>query len=1083
MKTELLVRFWAVACLLWSALSSTHAAAAESFARIQSVRIEKANIVVEIEASTDFTKVTLESSTRVGRRAWEPRAVKVLDPLDGLVARVTFTVPVSPAIEILRVRGDLAENTLPAEFYSGTNKFSVVNNGNANAGGLGGGVLTSAPTEDRAVMDGGGGARSVVESDIWKIEGDTLFFFNQYRGLQVIDVANPDAPVVTGTYDLAGAGEQMYVINGTNVVLLARDNCSWYGGISLRGDGLWYGGSDGRIVLLQIRDGVPHLVKELPVPGSITESRMVGSALYVVANSYQPRTVLGSESWEWGSEVLSFDLGDFATAQEKSRDWVSGYGNVVMATDKFLFVAHTDYQNAPPYTSTVHCYDISSPTGAFTKQSSFNAGGMVLDKFKMHVNGNTFVAVVQIDTWASPVRRSTYVNTFSLDDPRAPRRVGSLKVIENETLFATRFHGDLLYAVTFFVIDPLWIIDLSDPAAPKKVGELHIPGWSTYLHPLGDKLLAIGRDQTNGSSRTSVQLFDVANPANPSLLSKVLIGDHWSYSEANWDEKAFGVLPEDKLVLVPFYSSGSAGGYFEGVQLIDLESDRLVKRGVVEHNMGARRATLHRDRLLSISSRELLSVNVTDRDKPVVVADRQLSWAADRVHLAGDFVIEIEASGSTGPALRVVNANDPSVLRSVLQLTNLPYMGSIDFGGKLYVLQGRGIEHIYPAEYNPTNYFPIATNPAVYHFSEYDLSALPELRLAASTSKEGTANYFYGQYQPLRVRPDLLVWANNSQGNYWWGPFIGGPVSSPGVGVVVDFVGRPGIIGPWWGGASGHFIAVDLSGATPSIASEATLSGTNGWWSFSDAFTANGLVYTSHQLSEFDPTFDPPPYTYQDWMGTNWITRTNDPAPGSWVTRYYMDVIDFKDAADPLVRKPVNIPGSLIGLHRGGEMVYTRGSDFVRHYYSNDETLAASSYDGVNARLVTTLVLNQNWPRPTLADSGYVYIGSPGTTNNTNATIQVWTVSNAGKFEQVHSEIVPTPAQQFVKIDDMLVAQAAQIELYDARNPADLTLIGAGNGSVCYGLSLDAADGEISRGLWVPVGWYGVVRIPVGARP
>ena len=1075
MKTKELFRFCTAFVLLTAAAMQTWSADDTASARIKSVRIEKTNIVVDVEASGNFTKVTLESSTRLGRRAWEPRGVKVLTNNEAL-ASATFTVPISPAIEILRVRADLAANTLPATLYTGTTNFTLAGSGGGGPPAVfdgSAGPTAGAPSRDAGQENGV--PRSVVESDIWKLDGDTLFFFNQYRGLQVFDVSAPDSPVMTGVYDLPGSGEQMYVINGTNVVLLARDNCSWYGS-----------GNDSRVVLLQLRNGVPHLVKELPVPGTIDESRLVGSALYVVANSYERHVVMrgdavASEQMEWGSSIVSFDLADFSSAQEKSRDWVRGYGNAIMATDKFLFVAQQNYEGQTlPYTSIVHCYDISSPAGEFAKLSSFDSGGTVKDKFKMHVDGETFAVVVQIENWNANPRLVTQLNTFSLADPRAPTRLGSLKIIENEQLFATRYDGDRLYAVTFFIIDPLWIIDMSDPAAPKKVGQLDIPGFSTYLQPMGDKVLAIGRDMTNGTSRTAVQLFNVADPANPELLSKVLIGDQWSSSEANWDEKAFGVLPEEKLVLVPFNASG-AQGYSEGVQLIALETDHLVKRGIVEHKMGARRATVHRERLISISSRELLTVDVTDRDKPVVVESLPLSWAADRVHLAGNFVIEVDAYGSEGPALRVVEANDPSVVRSFQQLTNLPYMGSADHGGKLYVLQGRGAEYIYSKEPNPTSYLPIATNPAVFLLSTFDLAALPQLQLTSTTTKEGGENYFYGQYQPVLVKPDVLVWANKSMGYFWWGrgPIDVMPLAAAEARLAPIDSFAPW---PWWGGAAGHFIAVDLSGATPSFASDLKLTSTNGWWNFSDSFTANGLLYTSHQASEFDPNFDPPPQIYGcgTWDGTKYSTTcTNDPPPGTWVTRYYLDVIDYSDPREPLVRKPVNVPGSLIGLQRNGEIIYTQGADFRHYWYSGDETIAASSYDGVNAHLVASLVLNQTWPRPVLSDSGYVYIGSPASTNNTNATLQVWTLSNAGKFEQSSSETLTVAAQQIEKVNDLVVVHSDQVELYDARNPADLNLVGAGRAASCYGVLLEGADGEAARGLWLPVGWYGVIRIPV----
>ncbi|HEX7858987.1 MAG TPA: beta-propeller domain-containing protein [Verrucomicrobiae bacterium] len=1065
------------------AASLTNSFGAESaptpYARISSVRLEGTNVVVEVEASADFTKVTLESTTRANRRAWQPRAVKVIENASATV-HVAFTLPTSPELEILRVRGDRITDSLPAELYTGTNKFAVAGTAGANGpvnfndGGPTAGPGAGDDREDSSPQ------RSVVESDIWKLVGDTLFFFNQYRGMQVIDVSSPDSPEVTGTYDLPGAGEQMYVINGTNVVLLARDNCAWYGTES-----------QSRVILLQVRDGEPHLVKELPVAGQIVESRLVGSALYVVASSYQRRVSDGgpsggasSETWDWGNDIVSFDLADFATAEQKSSDWVRGYGNVIMATDKYLFVSQQVYDSTSTmYSSTINSYDISSPNGTFTKLATFNAGGNVKDKFKMNVIGNTFVVVVQRENWQRG-ERTTNVRTYSFANPSAPQFLADLKIIENEQLFATRFDGDRLYAVTFRVIDPLWIIDLSNPAAPKKLGELEIPGWSTFLQPMGDRLLAIGIDQSSNTWRTAVQLFNVADPANPTLLSKVLIGEQWSGSEANWDEKAFGVLPDENLVLVPFYSSGAAG-YQQGVQLIDLFENTLVKRGIVEHNMAARRATIHRDRMLSLSSRELLTVDVTDRDKPAVIETTTLSWAAEHVHLVGNHLIEVDSYNNSGPALRVVHTDDPSEILSSLVLTNIPYLGSVEMNNHLYLLQGRGAQYIYPADYNPTNYYPIATNPGVYILTELALDVLPNLTVAHRIVKESKEEFFWGQYDGLRVSDDILVWASESGGGYPWLDW-GGPMAAvdgradAAIGAPVDSLWR----GPWWGGSSGHFVAVDLSGDVPAFASEVKLTGTNYWWSFSEATTENGLVFTSHQSSEYDPTIDPPPYTYQQWNGKEYVVVTNDPPPGAWVQRHYLDVIDFTEPAEPLVRAPVNIPGTLLGAHRGGELLYTRGYDGNPFSYNGEEKLSAVSYDGIAAHLIHSITLNgQSWPRPAISDEGFVYLGVAAAGTNTNSTLQVWTLGSSGKLEQVENVTLSTPAQALKKLDDLLAVQSARIDLYDASVPTDLVPVGSGLVSGCFGVVLDGADGSLVDGLWLPIGWYGVVHIPAGVAP
>ena len=79
------------------------------------------------------------------------------------------------------------------------------------------------PTAGASTLTSSSSQNTVTESDIWQINGNRLYFFNQYRGLQVIDITSPDAPVLVGQLDLAAAGEQMYVLDASHVVLLAED--------------------------------------------------------------------------------------------------------------------------------------------------------------------------------------------------------------------------------------------------------------------------------------------------------------------------------------------------------------------------------------------------------------------------------------------------------------------------------------------------------------------------------------------------------------------------------------------------------------------------------------------------------------------------------------------------------------------------------------------------------------------------------------------------------------------------------------------------------------------------------------------
>ncbi|MCK5031543.1 MAG: beta-propeller domain-containing protein, partial [Thermoplasmatales archaeon] len=131
-----------------------------------------------------------------------------------------------------------------------------------------------------------------------------------------------------------------------------------------------------------------------------------------------------------------------------------------------------------------------------------------------------------------------------------------------EQIYATRFIGDKCYLVTFKQIDPFFVIDLSEPTNPEVLGELKIPGYSTYLHPYDEThIIGIGRDD----EKVKISLFDVSDLENPIELSKYEIENddedwYWAQSSALYEHKAFLFDKEKNLLVIPVgdYSKESA---------------------------------------------------------------------------------------------------------------------------------------------------------------------------------------------------------------------------------------------------------------------------------------------------------------------------------------------------------------------------------------------------------------------------------------------------------------------------------------------------------------------------------------------
>lgn len=185
-------------------------------------------------------------------------------------------------------------------------------------------------------------------------------------------------------------------------------------------------------------------------------------------------------------------------------------------------------------------------------------------------------------------------NVFTLErDGRELNVVGEVRgLAPGEQIFAVRFIGDKGYVVTFRQTDPLFTIDLSDPTNPTVMGELHITGFSNYLHPVGtDHLLGIGQeaDEWGGVQGLHLQLFDVSDMENPTRIAHHVFDSGWSYSEAQHDHHAVTYWASQGLLAIPAtvedWDGDDGYNFFSGLVIFDVSVETgFVEVGRVSHS-------------------------------------------------------------------------------------------------------------------------------------------------------------------------------------------------------------------------------------------------------------------------------------------------------------------------------------------------------------------------------------------------------------------------------------------------------------------------------------------------------------------
>jgi uncharacterized secreted protein with C-terminal beta-propeller domain len=272
-------------------------------------------------------------------------------------------------------------------------------------------------------------------------------------------------------------------------------------------------------------------------------------------------------------------------------------GQQIYATDTSTYVSTTDWsRDGSAAMTSVHKF-VTEPSGETAYKGSGEVPGTLLNQYAMsEYKGVLRVAstVSERRGWVNSQQTTEGLVTTLQEQDGALRQlgqVGGLGRQDNESIRAVRFIEERGYVVTFRQTDPLYVLDLRNAAAPKVVGELKIPGYSGYLHPIGENLLLgvgqSGLDSGNNPSppirggQTGVQfsLFDISDPALPRRIDTHTYGG--GAAAAEFDPKAFLYWKPRNLIIAPTNLHGDhrGRGAFSGLVLLRASADGLKEVG------------------------------------------------------------------------------------------------------------------------------------------------------------------------------------------------------------------------------------------------------------------------------------------------------------------------------------------------------------------------------------------------------------------------------------------------------------------------------------------------------------------------
>jgi hypothetical protein len=413
--------------------------------------------------------------------------------------------------------------------------------------------------------------------------------------LTEVDVSNPDSMEAVSTLMLDGSILSSRMADGTIrvVVLSGPTGFDWAypEGSGIRAEQKAIDANKGLIEESTLENWVPWYILKDHRSGTTADGPVLGCDQVGHPDEFSGLQMLS---------VLSIDL-DSGLEPGNSIGLLAA-GQTIYASSSSLYVATSPWMAWPAtrweeeknrddtLTTQLHMFDISDPETA-TYVASGEVEGVLHSQWSM----DEYEGVLRVVTtdenpwWGSSDVPDTAVITMQRKGDELVQ-IGAVDGLgKNERVYAVRFIQDKGYVVTFRQVDPLYVVDLSNPRDPKVKGELKINGYSAYLHPIGeDLLLGVGQDATDEGRTlgTQMSVFDVSDPSDPRRLSRLTFED--AYSEAEWDHHAFLWWAPEEISVLPLqrWSWDERSGKSDNVSgavVVRVTPNRVKQLGEIRH--------------------------------------------------------------------------------------------------------------------------------------------------------------------------------------------------------------------------------------------------------------------------------------------------------------------------------------------------------------------------------------------------------------------------------------------------------------------------------------------------------------------